>query len=455
MSENLSPELKLRLQLRQQLKLTPLQIQSAQLLCMSAQELEAYIAEALTENPLLDSSPAGLDSEYARLRQQASWIDGNPRPQSYAGENPTDFGVEDSRLEGLLPFLRDQLERKHLPQDVYHTAVYLSHLLDENGYLDAEEWESLPVPAAIRKEALLQLRSLEPAGIGAFDLGECLSLQLERLGRADSLAAAIVSEFLPELGQKKYRLIARRLSCSEREVQEAAEEIARLEPRSGQIYAAESHSEYVRPDVFVAEIDGQWQVILNDSYLPRIFISDYYVRMLKESADPETKAYLRQKLQQARALLENLSRRGQTLRLCVEIILQRQADFFAGETCELQPLTAAELARQLNVHPSTVSRTLRGKYLQCRQGMYPLRYFCSGAAAEGTSRQAVKLRLLQLIKGEDPEHPLSDPRLCTLLEESGVQIARRTVSKYREELRIPPVSQRCKGSPSHLPYISV
>lgn len=442
MSENLSPELKLRLQLRQQLKLTPLQIQSAQLLCMSAQELEAYIAEALTENPLLDSSPAGLDSEYARLRQQASWIDGNPRPQSYAGENPTDFGVEDSRLEGLLPFLCDQLERKRLPKDVYQAAFYMAQLLDENGYLDRDECRSLPISESLRTEALLQLRSLEPAGIGAFSLEECLSLQLERLGMTDSVAAAIVAKFLPQLGQKKYRLIAQQLACSEREVREAAGKIAELEPRPGQLYAVETHIEYVRPDVFIAEVAGQWQVVLNDSYLPQIFISDYYVHMLKESADAETKAYLRQKMQQAQALLKNLSRRGQTLRLCAEHILQWQKDFFAGKTPELQPLTAAELAQQLHLHPSTVSRALRGKYLQCRQGMYPLRYFCSGTASEGMSRQAVKLRLLQYIKGEDFRHPLSDPKLCALLQADGIAVARRTVSKYREELGIPSASQR-------------
>ena len=442
MSENLSPELKLR----QQMQLTPLQIQSAQLLCMSAQELEDYMAEALTENPLLEASPVGPDSEYARLRQRISWMDGSLHSQQYVGWEQNNFGSDDAMLEGLLPFLRDQLERRHLSQSVHQAAVYLAQLLDENGYLDTEEWELLPISEPVRTEALLELRRLEPAGIGAFDLSECLLLQLERLGRADSLAATIVSEFLPELGQKKYRLIARRLSCSEGEVQDAAEEIARLEPRPGQLYATESRSEYVRPDVFVAEIDGQWQVILNDSYLPKIFISDYYMHMMKKSADSETKEYLRQKLQQARALLKNLSRRSQTLRLCSEMILRRQIAFFAGETGELQPLTAAELARQMNVHPSTVSRTLRGKYLQCRQGVYPLRYFCSGAAAEGISRQAVKLHLLQLIKGEDREHPLSDPKLCTLLSQNGIRVARRTVSKYREELGIPPLSQRRQRS---------
>lgn len=178
-------------------------------------------------------------------------------------------------------------------------------------------------------------------------------------------------------------------------------------------------------------------MILNDYYLPRVSISQYYVRLLKESDEPETRAYLQQKMQQAKWLLNSLERRGSTLRQCAEAILETQRAFFAGQTTELVPMTMVTLAERLHLHPSTVSRATREKYLQCRQGTYPLRYFFSRALGEqGPSQQTVKLRLLELIRQEDHSRPLSDQKLAELLAEQGIRIARRTVAKYRTELRL-------------------
>lgn len=247
----------------------------------------------------------------------------------------------------------------------------------------------------------------------------------------------IVRRFLPDLGKKHYSLIARELHTTPEEVRAAEKRISALDPCPGRSFQPAEPTLYVRPDLFIAELDGKLQVILNDYYLPRVSISQYYVRLLKESDEPETRAYLQQKMQQAKWLLNSLERRGSTLRQCAEAILETQRAFFAGQTTELVPMTMVTLAERLHLHPSTVSRATREKYLQCRQGTYPLRYFFSRALGEqGPSQQTVKLRLLELIRQEDHSRPLSDQKLAELLAEQGIRIARRTVAKYRTELRL-------------------
>ena len=238
-------------------------------------------------------------------------------------------------------------------------------------------------------------------------------------------------------GRGEYGPISRELGLTIEEIQAAEKVIASLEPHPGRAFQPSEPTMYVRPDIFVAELDGEWKVILNEYYLPRVSISDYYARLLKESDEQETREYLQKKMQQAKWLLGSLERRGSTLRACAEAILEAQLPFFTGQTGELSPMSLSTLAESLGVHPSTVSRATRGKYLQCRQGTYPLRYFFSRAiGTQGLSQQAVKRKLLELVQGEDHAHPLSDQRLCQLLAAQGVQVARRTVAKYRLELGI-------------------
>ena len=177
--------------------------------------------------------------------------------------------------------------------------------------------------------------------------------------------------------------------------------------------------------------------LLNEYYLPKVTVNPYYSSMAKESDDPEARTYLKEKLRQTKWLLDSLERRGSTLRRCAQAILDAQRSFFSGQTVELSPMKLSSLAETLDLHPSTVSRAVRDKYLQCRQGIYPLRYFFSRAVGQqGLSRQAVKQRMLLRFKDEDSSHPLSDQALCDLLAEEGIFLARRTVAKYRIELGI-------------------
>ena len=426
-------------ELRQELKLTPQLLQSMEVLQMNSQELLDYLNQVSEENPLVEQSDLSqLHSAYEALRQKVHWINGG-LPEDGHGAMP-ERGVTDRETESLSAFLCDQLERLRLPKPLLALSRYLAELVDEDGRLSQEDLDGvvdLKIPQALIQQALETVQGLDPAGVGARSLSVRLLLQLARQGSASPLDMEIVRRFLPDLGKKHYGLIARELHTTLEEVRAVEKRISALDPYPGRSFQPAEPTLYIRPDLFIAELDGKLQVILNDYYLPRVSISQYYVRLLKESDEPETRTYLQQKMQQAKWLLNSLERRGSTLRQCAEAILESQYAFFSGQSTELAPMTMVTLAEQLQLHPSTISRATREKYLQCPQGTYPLRYFFSRALGEqGPSQQTVKLRLLELIRQEDRKRPFSDQKLAELLEEQGIHIARRTVAKYRMELRL-------------------
>ena len=323
----------------------------------------------------------------------------------------------------------------------------MAQLVDEDGYLSSEDLDSLielKIPDTLIEQALSVIHGLEPAGVGARNLSECLLLQLARQQDIPSYVINIVSHFLPELSRKHYGSISKQSGFSIEEILFAERIISSLNPHPGREFQSNSPApEYVRPDIFVVELDGKFNVLLNEYYLPRITINSYYEQLFRESTEQETKEYLRQKIQQAKWLLNCLERRSATLRLCAEAILNVQLDFFSDKSTELRPMSLTSLADTLHLHPSTISRTLRGKYLQCRQGTFPLRYFFNQAVCEdGPSSHAVKQKIRTLLKNEDPKHPLSDQKICQLLSSEGIQISRRTVTKYRLHLGIASSSAR-------------
>lgn len=433
----------LKAELRQELKLTPQLLQSMEILQMNSQELLDYLGRSAEENPLLEQENASdLRNAYEELRQKASWIDGGVYGASFTHEDSElpERGALDRETESLTAFLCDQLDRKRLSKPLLALSKYIAELVDEDGYLASEDLDGLlelKIPQALIDQALEAVQGLEPAGVGARSLSECLLLQLARRKDISPAVLDIAARFLPELGRKHYGPISRELGLTVEEIQAAEKVISSLEPHPGRAFQPAEPTVYVRPDVFIVELDGELKAILNEYYLPHISISSYYVRLLKESDEKDTREYLRQKMQQAKWLLNSLERRGSTLRRCADAILAAQYSFFAGETAELAPMSLSSLADTLELHPSTISRATRSKYLQCRQGTFPLRYFFSRAVGtQGLSRQAVKQKLLALVKAEDPRHPLSDQTLCRMLSENGVQLARRTVAKYRMELGI-------------------
>ena len=433
----------LKTELRQELKLTPQLLQSMEVLQMNSQELLDYLGKISEENPTLELSEASeLRSAYAELRQKASWLDAGTFGTSFAHEEdaPPEPGATDKELDSLSAFLCDQLERKRLPKPMLALCKYMAELVDEDGYLTQEDLDGLAemkIPQAMVDQALDLLQSLEPAGVGARDLSECLVLQLSRQKKAVPYAMDIAARFLTELSRKHYGPISKALGITVPEIQAAEKAIAALEPHPGRAFQPAEPTVYARPDVFIVELEGELRVMLNEYYLPRISINGYYSDLARESDDPEARTYLKEKLRQTKWLLESLERRGSTLRRCAQAVLDTQRAFFEGRTTELAPMSLSSLAEILELHSSTVSRAVRDKFLQCRQGTYPLRYFFSRSVGQqGISRQAVKQRLVLHLKDEDPAHPLSDQTLCKLLEQEGIPLARRTVAKYRSELGI-------------------
>ena len=445
----------LKTELRQELKLTPQLLQSMEVLQMNSQELLDYLNKLSEENPTLELSDApDLRASFAELRQKASWLDAGNFGSSFAHEEEPAMepGALDRELDSLSAFLCDQLERKRLPKPMLALTKYLAEMVDEDGYLAQEDLDGLAemkIPQAMVDQALDLIQSLEPAGVGARNLSECLVLQLSRQKNAVPYAMDIAARFLTELSRRHYGPISKALGITVTEIQAAEKAIAVLDPHPGQAFQPAEPTVYARPDVFIVELEGELRVLLNEYYLPRISVNSYYSDMAKASDDSEARTYLKEKLRQTRWLLDSLERRGGTLRRCAQAILDTQRAFFEGATTELAPMSLSFLADMLELHPSTISRAVRDKYLQCRQGTYPLRYFFSRSVGrQGMSRQAVKQRLLLHLKDEDPAYPLSDQTLCRLLEEEGIPLARRTVAKYRMELGIGSSTARRNRAPA-------
>lgn len=434
-SENAS----LQLRQRQEQRISPKQLQAITVLQMPVTDLADYIQQAILENPLLEYEPA-----------ENRHLDGFAQDRSFYAANtsvsPSELaGRIDPAINGLPLFLSEQLARKKLPTPLLRCCIYLITLLDDRGYLQTEDVNDAAelFDRKTLTAAITELQSLDPAGIAAKDLSECLCLQLKRHYPHELLAMDIAAHHLSQLGQRRYREIAHALQATERMVIHAAQLIATLEPNPCADFTSEMDTPYIQPDVVILESDGKLTAVLADWLLPRLSICSNYRSLLQQADSPEVVAYLRQREQQAKWLLDNIQRRGKTLQRCADMILQKHLAFFGGQARELQPLTAARLADELGVHPSTVSRALQGKHLQCRFGVFPLQYFCTGSVADNAlSRQAIESRIALFIQNEDPNHPRSDADIQKELAQAGVVISRRAITKYRNHLHIPSASLR-------------
>ena len=322
-------------------------------------------------------------------------------------------------------------------------CTYLIELLDEDGFLPPEELEHLHhlgLPDPMLEEALAAVQALEPAGIAARSLSECLLIQLRRSGQETPLLTELVSHHLEPLARQQYSPLAHLLRCSKAEVENAAAQIAQLDPHPGRWDAPASEPvQYIQPDAYVLDENGALSVVLNDFYLPHLALSSQYEEMM-HSADAETASYLRRACKQAQELLSGLSRRGKTLHRCLEAVVSTQAPFFLLPDGVLSPMTRRTLAESLGLNPSTITRALKGKYLQCRRGIYPLSAFFSQPVG-GSSPQEIRTRMVQLLQQEPM---LNDRLLREHLAQEGYQLAQRTVSKYRRQLALPAASKRPK-----------
>jgi RNA polymerase sigma-54 factor len=304
------------------------------------------------------------------------------------------------------------------------------------------------IPKEDFQRMLALIQSFSPRGVGARDLRECLLIQLQREGRESSLEYRIVSEHMEDLGRRRFPEIARRMGISVEEVQTAANKIARLNPRPGQVFAAAPQN-YVLPDVTVEKVDGDYQVILNNEQIPHLRISNIYKDIIAQGNNgAEVKDYVRDKIRSGKFLIRSIHQRQQTISNIAHQIVSRQRDFFEHGPSHLKPMTMAEVADAVGVHETTVSRAVSGKYMATPQGIFEMKYFFTSgyqtATGESMSNTSVKEAILDLVKHEDGNAPLSDQQLVEILTERGIPIARRTVAKYRTELNILPSHMRRK-----------
>ena len=317
------------LELAQALKLSPTLLQSMNILQMTTLELSAYLKDLALENPVLEEQEGGTSWE--EFAHQVSWLADQPGPSG--GEAVGEPGRIDQETGSLSFLLEEQLDRLKLDQKILAVCRYLVGLLDDRGWLDPADLEGLTaagVPEALLEQAVKTLQSLDPAGIGARNLGECLTLQLDRLPGDAPVARAICAGHLDQLGREAYAAIARELGVSLPQVREAANVIRALDPAPGREEELSQPVEYVRPDAWVAVIDGELRVFTNQWDLPQFHLSDQYLQLAKGKPGDEATEYLRQKMQQARWVLQCVQRRQGTLQRCLEAMVQAQADYFWG-----------------------------------------------------------------------------------------------------------------------------
>lgn len=439
---------------KQNQTLSPQMIQCMEVLQMTSQELLEYVETALQDNPVLEcqeyyDGPGEADG----LRRELAWLESTDlqnrdyyRQDSAEDADPLRSCATRSGQETLYHHLTAQLDGLALDGETALCARALAASLDQNGWLE----EDLPalarelgLPERAMERALEAVQSLEPAGVGARTLSECLRLQLLRRPPLDKLALRIVEEHLDALPRCRYGWMAQALKASQEQVRRACSLIRSLDPRPGLGYAADrGEPVYIVPDIIVTCVHGRFELLPNHRFFPTLKISAYYSRLLRESDDAQVQDYLTGKLRQAKWTIRAVDQRRSTLMACAGCLVEEQRAFFSEGPGSLKPLSLADVAQRVGLHESTVSRAVNGKYLQCAMGTYPMSYFFSrrlGPAEGGgaSSVDSAKALLKRLIDGEDKRRPLSDEKLCRLMAQEGCALSRRTAAKYRDELGIP------------------
>jgi RNA polymerase sigma-54 factor len=323
--------------------------------------------------------------------------------------------------------------------------------INDDGYL-LTPIEELSVSSGLPLDQLQQMLDLvqtfHPIGVGARNLKECLLIQLHRLGKDESIEAALVQQYLDDLGRRRYPEIARAMDLSVEEVQDRAAFISTLEPKPGRMFTTEQQ-QYVSADVVVQKINGEYVVLLNDEQIAHLRISNTYKELM---ADPDkgktadARDYIREKIRAGKFLIKSIHQRQQTISNIAHEIVKRQTEFLERGPSGLKPMTMVQIADIVGVHETTVSRAISGKYMSTPHGVFEMKYFFTPgyqtAGGESMSNTSVKGVISEMVKNEDGKNPLSDKEIVDMLEKKGIPIARRTVAKYRNELNILPSNMR-------------
>ncbi len=479
----MKPGLHQSTQLKQELKINPRLYQAMDLLYMPLLDLQQHLKQELLNNPFLElvepeeededeestEADAAAEQPEKETNDEIDWeeilldgFDAGGRREEHEEREYYEPVTVDTRDLG--DHLRDQVSLLDLdPRQMLLAEEFIGDI-NEDGYLACtleeiqqgindvveraveeagrEDDSETALYSTAEVEAMLQtIQSLDPPGVGARNLRECLMLQLREAGLEQSVPYRLVRDCFDELINHRWSEISKRFGISPADVQRAADEIAKLDPKPGLVYSS-SGDNYIIPDLVVDKIDGRYHVFLNDANLPRLKLSRAYQEIArdKKKFEGENKEFISNKLNSANWMIQAIEQRRQTMLKVMNYIVERQRDFFERGVQYLKPLTLREVAEVINMHESTVSRVTNETFVQTPRGVLPLTFFFSSGLSttggEDVSARGIKAQIEKLVSDEDPKHPLTDQAIVNILKESGVQIARRTVAKYRDQLGV-------------------
>jgi len=476
-------EQKLHLKLSQKLIMTPSLQQAIKLLQLSKLELQEVLNQELLENPLLEESAEEAKQEEAEVEAQEKTqteeeakaaepapekekdsfdeIDYDAYFQDYIeygynprmGEDHEEFPIENTltRPPNLTDHLAWQLGMSDCSPKVKEIAAFIIGNIDEDGYLRATTDEIVaagPYDPADVEKAISAIQSLDPIGVGARDLRECLLLQLEFLEVDNPLVEAIVRDHWDMFMQRHFVQIAKALAIDMKTLEGVVEIIKHLDPKPGRKYSNE-RAIYVEPDVYIQKVGDEYIIVLNEDGMPKLRINGSYRNMLNSmdsKSDGETVNYIKDKIRSAVWLIKSLDQRQRTIYKVAESIVKHQREFLEKGIDFLRPLVLRDVADDIQMHESTVSRVVSNKYMHTPRGLFLMKYFFHSGidsdTGEDISSLTVKKKIQGFIDGEDPRKPLSDSKIMKILNDEGINIARRTVAKYRDELNIPSSTDR-------------
>ncbi|HRO67889.1 MAG TPA: RNA polymerase factor sigma-54 [Pseudobdellovibrionaceae bacterium] len=466
--------------LSQNLVITPQLQQAIKLLQMSRMELESAVRSELEENPILEEAEVLKEEDLQRTKEASQDVeapaqgeDNNtqdpqkqdefewesyleaaskpPRESSSGSEEIMNYENVISTTQTLYDHLAWQIKMNGFSEDEEKAAEVLIGYIDDEGYIKTpleQIAEEEKVPLEDLEDALTLIHEFDPAGIGARNLKECLLIQAKHLEEDTHDLVSLINNHLKDLEKKNFEAIAKAMNKDVREVAEMSQIIYEMDPKPGRAYAS-NDTQYVTPDVYVYKVGDDYVVSLNEDGMPRLKISNFYKNMLKGgSASKAEQDYIQEKVKSAVWLIKSIHQRNRTIYKVTDSIVKHQREFFEKGGAHLKPMVLRDIANDIGMHESTVSRVTTAKYVHTPQGIYELKYFfnsgINSSDGDALASESVKLKIKDLVAQEDTKSPLSDQRLAELLAKDGIQIARRTVAKYREVLKILPSSQRKK-----------
>ena len=434
------------IQQTQKLALTPQMEQSLSVLQMGTEELNQCIEEEVLSNPMLDYAKEPEKKEVRRSQGEGIGYYSRKKTED------TDYqsylnAIADEKSEDteLAEYLRMQLYTKKISPRRQKIGKYLIECLEESGYLKMD-MDELAKGIGLSKEELEReirfMQTLEPCGVFARDLKECLLLQVEGEEQMQRQARLLIEKYLDEIAQNKIPQISKQTGLTTAEITKTIQYIKEeLEPVPGRGYGCANRNEYIYPDITVKEDEKGYRIILNKEKVHTLELNREYLPMLGQVHSSEENKYLKEQYQKAKILLRNIGKREETLAAVAEAIVDWQREFFEKGKASLKPMNLLDIAQELDVHESTVSRAVRDKYLECRWGIFELKYFFSNKTSDGNNCNVLTC-IQEIIRSENKQKPLSDAKIAEQLEKKGIRTSRRTVTKYREQMQIPNTQMR-------------